>query len=183
MERLKTDLPISSESLVEIRDYWIDLKQSRLMPTKQQFNPAAIVRHLPHVVLVDVFQEPLRFRYRLLGTKITELAGRNSTGKWLDEDLYGDKTDDVVWMFKSCALSKQPIAVREQIQFVDRSWVTVDVAAFPLANTKGNITVILSVVDLTPVDAKLPAPGTTYILNWQATEATSQSSSDSQSAL
>ena len=169
MDRLETDLPISSEILMEIRDYWVDLKQNRLMPLKQEFNPAAIVRHLPYVVLVDVFQDPLQFRYRLLGTKITELAGRNVTGKWLDEELYGDRTDDMLWMFRSCASSKRPVAVREQVQFVDKSWVNVDVVAFPLSDADGNITVILSAVDLTHVNAKLPLSGTGFILSWQTT--------------
>ncbi|MDF2365809.1 PAS domain-containing protein [Sneathiella sp.] len=172
---------MSSETLVEIRDYWLELKKNRLMPLKQEFNPAAIARHLPYVLLADVVQDPLRFRYRLLGTRITELAGRDATGKWLDEDLYGDKTDDILWLFRNCASTKQPIAVREQIQFVDRSWVTVDVVAFPLGDTDGNMTVILSAVDLTHMDASLPSPGTTFILDWQATEATSHASPDTQS--
>ena len=178
MDRLETDLPISSNSLLEIRNYWMALKQGRPMPLKEELNPASIARHLPNVALVDVFHNPLRFKYRLLGTRITELAGRNATGKWLDKELYGENTENMLWMFRNCAASKQPVAVREQIQFVDKSWINVDVAAFPMGNADGEITVILSAVDLSLMEAELPSPGTSFVLNWQASETTYQNSPD-----
>ncbi|WP_288904264.1 PAS domain-containing protein [uncultured Sneathiella sp.] len=177
MDRIETNLPISSNSLSEIRDYWVNLRQNRLMPNKKHFSPAAIVRHLPNIALVDVFQNPLRFQYRLLGTRITELAGRNATGKWLNEELYGDRTNDILWMYKKCASTRQPVAVREQIQFADKSWLNVDVAAFPMSDTDNEISTILGAVDLTKTDAKLPSPGSTFILNWQAVKETTMSSS------
>lgn len=177
MDRLETNLPISSNSLSEIRDYWVNLRQNRLMPKKQDFSPAAIVRHLPNIALVDVFHNPLRFQYRLLGTRITELAGRNATGKWLNEELYGDRTDDILWMYRNCASTMQPVAVREQIQFANKSWLNVDVVAFPMSDSNNKMITILGAVDLTKSDAKLPSPGASFILNWQATKDTIKSSS------
>jgi hypothetical protein len=35
--------------------------------------------------MLDVFREPLRFRYRLVGTAITRSARRELTGMWLHE--------------------------------------------------------------------------------------------------
>jgi hypothetical protein len=40
---------------------------------------------LPRLWMVDVFREPLRFRYRLVGTEITRSVHREMTGRWLDE--------------------------------------------------------------------------------------------------
>ena len=182
MDRIETNLPISSGILLEIRDYWTDLKQNRLIALKEDLDPAAIAQHLPYVGLVDVFHNPLRFKYRLLGTRITELAGRDATGKWLDAELYGDNTENMLWLFKKCATSRKPVAVREQIQFVDKSWVVIDVAAFPMGNIDGEITVILSAVDLSHMEAELPAPGTSYILNWQASEVSPHNSTNTQTA-
>lgn len=175
MDRLETSLPISSKSLSAIRDYWVNLRQDRLMPRKQDFSPAAIARHLPNITLVDVFQSPLRFQYRLVGTRITELAGRNATGKWLDEELYGDRTDDLLWMYRNCVSTRQPVAVREQIQFANKSWLNVDVVAFPMSDSDNKITTILGAVDLAKTDAKLPSPGASFVLNWRVAKETIKS--------
>lgn len=42
---------------------------------------------LPWVWLVDVQRDPLRFKYRLLGTGHVRVLGRECTGQWLDEAL------------------------------------------------------------------------------------------------
>jgi len=35
--------------------------------------------------MLDVFRDPLRFRYRLVGTDITRSVQRELTGRWVDE--------------------------------------------------------------------------------------------------
>ena len=40
---------------------------------------------LPRLWMLDVFRDPLRFRYRLVGTDITRSVQRELTGLWLDE--------------------------------------------------------------------------------------------------
>jgi hypothetical protein len=40
---------------------------------------------LPHMWMVEVYRDPLRFRYRLVGTHIVLSVGRELTGGWLDE--------------------------------------------------------------------------------------------------
>jgi hypothetical protein len=152
------------------------------MPLKEELDPAAIARYLPNVALIDVFHNPVRFKYRLLGSRITELAGRNATGKWLNEELYGDKTEDMLWMYKTCAISREPVALREQIQFADKSWINIDVMALPMSDIEGEINVILTALDLSDIDAEIPALGTSFILNWQSDQAANQNSGDTQPA-
>ena len=168
MDRVYVDLPLSSDNLKGIRDYWMSLRGNRRMPTRPEFDPSAIVRYLPYVTLVDVFEAPLRFRYRLIGTGITELAGRDATGKWLNKELYGEKLEDILWAYTKCVSEKQPIAVREQVQFVEKTWVTIDVALFPFGDENDNIDIVLGAVDFTAEDAELPGPKRSYILNWEA---------------
>jgi hypothetical protein len=40
---------------------------------------------LPNLVLVDVLWSPLRFRYRLLGTRLDAMIGKSLVGQWLDQ--------------------------------------------------------------------------------------------------
>ena len=44
-----------------------------------------IPRLLANVWLIDVARDPLRFRFRLIGTAVVEYAGEDNTGNWFDE--------------------------------------------------------------------------------------------------
>lgn len=65
--------------------YWQSVHPATGIPGRQHIDPAAITALLPNVWLVDVQRTPLRFRYRLIGTRIAEFYGVDYTGKWLDE--------------------------------------------------------------------------------------------------
>ena len=55
------------------------------LPGRQHFDPFAIPVALARLVLLDVQRTPLRYRYRLVGTKEVELYGHDPTGRWYDE--------------------------------------------------------------------------------------------------
>lgn len=70
-------------------DYWQDDCDCALPVPKARIDPLALPpRLLAHVVLLDVVDDPADFRYRLIGTEITTLVGRDSTGKRLSEIPY-----------------------------------------------------------------------------------------------
>ena len=69
---------------------WKALCRDRLMPTRADINPFDLKAHLGDLFLVDVEREPQRFRYRLVGTRITHAVQRDATGKYFD-DIYAGK--------------------------------------------------------------------------------------------
>jgi hypothetical protein len=48
-------------------------------------DPLHIPALLPWVWLLDVYRNPLRFKFRLIGTEHARISGRDVTGRWLDE--------------------------------------------------------------------------------------------------
>lgn len=40
---------------------------------------------LPNLILVEVQRDPLRFRYRLAGSRVDLVSGKPLSGKWMDE--------------------------------------------------------------------------------------------------
>ena len=68
-----------------VHDYWRRMHPAAGLPGRQHLDPADIAAALPHVWLMEVHRDPLRLKYRLVGTAITEIAGRELTGQWLDE--------------------------------------------------------------------------------------------------
>jgi hypothetical protein len=71
-----------------LRDYFAyyrSIAPDGLLPGRQHFDPFAIPGALARLVLLDVQRGPLRYRYRLVGTKEAELYGHDPTGRWYDE--------------------------------------------------------------------------------------------------
>ena len=170
MNRISLREPLASSSLRQLRDVWLALRDGRQMPSRNDFDPIKIPGLLPQIALTDVFYEPLRFRYRLIGTGITAMSGRDATGRWLDEELYGDKTEKLLWTFRSCVERCEPVAVRQHALFPDRDWAMVEVLLMPMGETDDSINVILSSVVPLKGEADRPMPDTSYLLDWRLGE-------------
>jgi len=68
------------------------IQGDKAMPSRQDFDPLKLpVQLLPHIMLIDASGTmPIRLRWRLVGTYITERIGRDMTGRFWDE-IYEDK--------------------------------------------------------------------------------------------
>lgn len=55
------------------------------LPGRRHFDPMALPKLLPNIWMLDVLREPLRFRYRLVGTYMVTALGRDFTGAWFHE--------------------------------------------------------------------------------------------------
>lgn len=66
-------------------EYWQRIHPGPgMLPGRQHVDPLQIHTLLPNVWLIDVVRPQVRFRYRLVGTRIAEALG-DTTGRWLDE--------------------------------------------------------------------------------------------------
>ncbi len=69
----------------QLYEYWQHIHPApETLPGRQHFDPLKIHTLLPNVWLIDVVRPQMRFRYRLVGTRISEALG-DTTGRWLDE--------------------------------------------------------------------------------------------------
>jgi hypothetical protein len=88
-------VPVEEPPLRELYDYWSGKRCGRVMPTREDIDPVDIPRLLPNLMLLEVHAAqpaaetgPYRFRFRLAGTAICQIAGVDLTGRWLDEMFY-----------------------------------------------------------------------------------------------
>jgi hypothetical protein len=72
-------------SVRQFYDYWLSVAPPGRLPGRQHIRPEDMVPLLPRLWMLDVFRDPLRFRYRLVGTDIVRSVQRELTGQWLDE--------------------------------------------------------------------------------------------------
>ena len=122
---------------------WRGLHRDGRLPGRHDFDPAAHAILLPNLTLVEVHRDPLRFRYRLLGSRVDTVLGQNLTGLWLDRH-YGD----------GCAVLQQYVEVVETRQPFWRRGVphlspmghcaTIEVLRLPLASDGARVDRVLS---------------------------------------
>lgn len=104
------DLPPCHEKIAAIVRYWRRIRPADgTPPGRQHFDPAAVPALLPCIRLYDVFREPWRFRYRLVGTELVRHLGRDLTGTWFGEDVPDSETSksyrDLVFVASGGGLS------------------------------------------------------------------------------
>jgi hypothetical protein len=80
-------LHIQSNVLRQGLEVWNGLRGDRKMPAPGDIDPLGFPPSiLCHIALLDIVgQSDIRFRWRLLGTHITTVIGRDMTGRYWDE--------------------------------------------------------------------------------------------------
>ncbi|HWY60271.1 MAG TPA: PAS domain-containing protein [Rhizomicrobium sp.] len=96
--------------------YWTHQCGGRTMPCRADINPRDIVSLLPLVFIVEICQ-PLRFRFRLVGTAICGRWHDDFTGKWLDELDFDGELETVLEQYASVARIGAPRA--DEMEFVN----------------------------------------------------------------
>jgi hypothetical protein len=104
------DLRLESERLRTALEYWERKRAGRLMPSRADYDPADFPALLPFVILTDVErQNPLDFRYRLIGTAICDRIRRDYTG-WRLQDLPHQRPGSLVWDGRArCVETRAPV--------------------------------------------------------------------------
>ena len=77
----------------QLYDYWVERAGERPMPSRGDLHPGHIPKLLPLVSLIDVERAPARYRFRLVGTRLFDIYGRDLTGAYVDEVDWGQKQD------------------------------------------------------------------------------------------
>lgn len=71
--------------LHRLHQHWLTLKGDRALPSPADFDILGLPQLMGHLHILEVAVDPPRFRFRLFGTRIAEIAGRDLTGRWVDE--------------------------------------------------------------------------------------------------
>lgn len=75
---------IKSVRVQQLHAYWRQLfEQSGGIPPRDRFEPFDVRGLLPNLYIVDVEEQPRRFRYRLVGTAVVEYNQLEFTGRYL----------------------------------------------------------------------------------------------------
>ncbi len=128
-------------------DYWIRIRGERMMPSRADLDPLDIRRILPNVVLIDVSNDPLDFRYRLIGTKIASQLNNDHTGKWMSE-IPHQRPPSKIW--SSCATvvtEKIPMTTEVPYEGRNKDFSVSEDIVMPLSADGETVNMLFVVVD------------------------------------
>ncbi|MDP6344998.1 MAG: PAS domain-containing protein [Alphaproteobacteria bacterium] len=142
---VKTDpeLNCRDPKLLEILDYWRRKRGDRAMPARRDIDPLDLRSQLGNLVLVDVEHQPLRLKYRLIGTKITQAMRRDFTGRYYDEvyppELLESINDSFRWMFAH----RLPLRSHGEAFYPDKNYYEYEALNMPLSEDGETINMVL----------------------------------------
>jgi hypothetical protein len=128
-------------------EYWLSIRPTSGLPGRQHVDPSAIPTVLPHLFIVDVSRDPLRFRYRLVGTAYVELMGRDLTGAYYDE-VHPGFTGEILRQYTDAVELRRPAYRKGRAMYVneDRRWPVVERVIAPLASNGVDVNMILGAI-------------------------------------
>ena len=133
--------------IAEFYRYW-DTKRPapHLLPGRQHVWPAELASLLRHVWLCDVLREPLRFRYRLIGSTISYLMSRDYTGSWLDEAHENFAASPARTDFVTAVTEAAGVYYRGQPLFhLEKNYVSMERLLLPLARNGRDVDMLMGI--------------------------------------
>src|SRR5512145_2956373 len=111
---------IQSDVLRRLVAHWLRICGRRRMPARADFDPLEVRYALGYLSLIEVHRDPLRFYFRLDGTKQVDLFGVDCTRRFLDEAMPTDHVAMAVASYSDVVQRREPRYLRRQIAFHER---------------------------------------------------------------
>src|SRR5262245_36894840 len=111
---------IQSDVLRRLVAHWSQMRGQRRMPARADFDPLEVRYALRYISLIEVHRDPLRFYFRLDGTKQVELFGVDCTRRYLDEAMPPDHVALANASYSTVIERRAPSYLRRQIAFHER---------------------------------------------------------------
>lgn len=129
--------------LTRLLRYWSTKRGDRPAPRRADLDPLDIPDLLPILTLVDVLRDPLRFRYRVVGTAVAEGFGRDATGRFVDEDLYGAEARAIFATYERLTVEVRPFRRHSRLAWSSREWQVLEAIELPLIDDEGRVCMVL----------------------------------------
>lgn len=135
--------------LVSALGYWEKARGARFAPCRADILPSQFRSHLRHMQFIDVVDDgtgALRFRYRMIGTKLVEVFGSEFAGKFV-EDLFGaEKCDALNTLYQEVCSARRPVFVHCHYRAPKGLVFKSDRLYFPLSEDAETVTMIMGVI-------------------------------------
>ncbi|WP_075288776.1 PAS domain-containing protein [Pararhizobium arenae] len=134
-----------SKSAVEIFSYWNALRGNNEVPSRDQIEPAHIRTLLADLLILEHRADD-EIRFRLAGTRICALFGRELRGSRFDALWAGEQSAKVERLLKDILAQKLPVSL-SAVALAGRSdRLPTEVVLLPLRSSEGHVNRILGAI-------------------------------------
>jgi hypothetical protein len=113
--------------LVPMHDFWRQECGGAVPLPRRFIDPVRLPpKILPRFAIIEVFRDPMDFRYRLLGTNLIQFFGRDSTGKRFSEIDYPQPQGDRLKHYFELIANEDVVVHRQTTaDWANRDYVTI----------------------------------------------------------
>ncbi|WP_198154955.1 PAS domain-containing protein [Oceanibaculum pacificum] len=152
---------IHPDELARLYDYWASRCPEGDVPDRADIDPLDMTYCLGNLAIVE-FEEPFRPRYRLVGSNLVRLYGKELTGCYIDEAYTGAVRDEALAVYRQVARDRLANYTRRTLRGLFRSY-SYDRLVLPLR--RGGCRIEQALLAIYPADRKLVSAE-----QWQADE-------------
>ena len=142
-EEIEQRIAASHATVRALHDYWRAKCGTRLMPSRQDFDPVDLKPYLPSIILVDVVPDSRRFVYRLVGTKEVSERGQDPTGKPVGETFFAKTAEETLELYAYIVHERRPFCFRDPYEAPDGRIEHEDIIYLPLSANGTDVNMIM----------------------------------------
>lgn len=143
---------VRSPKVRALWDYWSRASVNGALPRRSDIDPVEIAPLLPNILISEITHEPLRVRYRLVGTACAQYARLDFTGMYLDELDFGPSDcEDWPHYYAVLCERKVPLFGETSIPYGDERQAGVEFGMFPLSHDGDTVSQCISIEDYEPL--------------------------------
>lgn len=140
--------PFKTRVVRESYEYWLSKCRGDGLPRRRDIRPEEIVRLLPHIFLVDVAGDPPTFKFRLVGTQITEWAAGEYTGVTVNESEFGPNWRRVYDIYRGAVEKRAPAHSEYSAPWKEREFLFYERIVAPLSDDGVSINMLFGALDV-----------------------------------
>jgi hypothetical protein len=144
--RLET---VQRPRLQRLLRYWHDRRRNRPMPSRTDIDPLDMPWILGNLSLLEVHRPDgggLRYRYRLMGSRVAQRLHYDLTGKWLEEMIEPGYRERLYERYATIVAERQPMIERPNL-VVDGRIHDYEILRLPLSSDGETVDMLVLAVE------------------------------------
>ncbi len=141
-----------------VRQYLAERAHGKKLAGRRDIDPCDFVPNLQLINLVDVVREAdrMRFRYRLVGSAQSDMAGREITGLFLEDAVLADFVGRIGANMRAVVETGSPVYDRFPMPHPNRDFIDSERVYFPLSSDGETVDMLLIACSYPGIESLMP---------------------------
>jgi hypothetical protein len=136
----------AARALESFEKLWWAKLGSRRLPSRKDFDIAELRPWVGWINLLEVVGDPPRFRYRLVGTRLSLLHDRDPTGRYLDEVVAQRRYGEIIAALVRAVAERVPVADHVTVRSDGGAKYQCVRCLLPLSEDDGEVTMLMELL-------------------------------------